>query len=201
MKVKSVCQLFLLICALGCSQSSNNATVQGTVTIDGVLATRGTVTFHPVEKGPVAIGQIHSDGSYALRTGLGNTVDPDAANIAAGKYVVTVMVMGDSSETEMKKDDGSPPNAGPRLTALKYASKETSKLQFTVEPKRNVIPLELDSAATDPPPEPKEEEVELSTDEVGGGELDEAKSFEGNSELSVDQAAAEETSPEAEVAP
>jgi hypothetical protein len=154
----------IFVTVLGCTQSSDNATVQGTVTIDGVLATRGTVTFHPVEKGPVAIGQIHKDGSYALRTGAGNTVDPDAAKIPAGEYVVTVMVMGDSPDAK-PKDDGSPPIAGPRLTAIKYASKETSGLTFTIKPGRNVFALELDGAASDPPPESETEDSEIDAED------------------------------------
>jgi hypothetical protein len=152
-----------LVAAIGCSNSSNDATVQGTVTIDGVLATRGTVSFHPVDKGPLSVGQIHPDGSYALRTGAGNTIDPDAAKIPAGEYVVTVMVMGDSPDVAAK-DDGSPPAAGPRLTAIKYAHKETSGLSYTVKPGRNVFALELVGAGSDPPPEPESDEEE--TDET-----------------------------------
>lgn len=152
-----LCGLFFIVTIplyIGCKQSSQTeATVQGNVTIDGVLASRGTVTFHPEKNGPVAVGQIHEDGSYSLRTGLGNSANPDAAKISVGKYFVTVMVMGEPSKEELNKEDGSPPAAGPRLTAIKYAGKDTSGLAFEIKPGSNLIPLELEGSANDPPPE------------------------------------------------
>ena len=140
----------LILACAGCDNTnpSGNAIVQGTVTIDGVLATHGTVTFFPQPDGPVAIGQIHSDGSYSLRTGLGNPTKPDSAKIQAGDYVATVMVMGDPVEGAASAEGG-PPLAGPRLTALKYADKQTSGLEFSVKPGRNVFVLKLEGAASD----------------------------------------------------
>lgn len=139
---------------LGCSQGDqNDAAVQGNVTIDGVLASRGTVTFFPAKGGPVAVGQIHPDGSYSLRTGLNAGGSPDDAKIRPGQYVVTVMVTGEPAAAELHKADGSPPIAGPRLTSIKYASKETSGLHFDIKPGLNMVALELEGAAHDPPPE------------------------------------------------
>ncbi len=167
----------VILLVVGCAESSStgNATVQGTVTVDGSLAPRGTVTFFPKKDGPVAIGQIYSDGSYALRIGLGNTKNPDAAKIPAGEYVATVMVMGDSVEGERVSEDG-PPLAGPRLVARKYTSRETSGLEFSVKPGRNVFVLELESAAFDPP--------EISTEEEDGSGSDTADKEKGNNEES-----------------
>ena len=154
----------LLLSVSGCSDTATrgNATVQGTVTIDGALAPRGTVTFYPKNNGPVAVGQIYSDGSYALRVGLGNTSNPDSAKIASGEYVATVMVMGESPEGETVAEGG-PPLAGPRLIAKKYTTKETSGLTFSVKPGRNVFVLDLEGAASDPLEELKPESIEDSS--------------------------------------
>jgi hypothetical protein len=191
----------MLLTVLGCSQSSDNATVQGTVTIDGVLASRGTVSFHPVSEGPVAVGQIHKDGSYALRTGAGNTVDPDAAKVAAGEYVVTVMVMGDSPDTQ-PKDDGSPPVAGPRLTAVKYANKQTSGLKFNVKPGRNVFALELDGAANDPPLESETEDFDEDSDTEDKDESGEISAdADSDEEPPSQELPSEEHTPAAEASP
>lgn len=145
----------------GCGKDSNsrNAIVQGNVTIDGELATRGSVTFYPTGGGPVATGQIFADGSYSLRIGQGNMRDPDASKIFPGEYVATV-IANDPADRSQTVGEGGPPIAGPRLTAIKYAKKETSGLAFIVKPGRNIFPLEVEGAASDPPTDGAMEETE-----------------------------------------
>jgi hypothetical protein len=139
---------------VGCSSNDgvNNATVQGSVTIDGELAKSGSVTFNPEGRGPVAVGEIHADGSYSLRVGQGNLRDPDSSKIPAGEYVVTVMVTG-PTEKSAEATAGAPPSNGPRLVALKYTTKKTSDLKYKVEAGSNIFNLTLLGTSADPPPD------------------------------------------------
>jgi len=129
----------------GCSRPTTkyDATVSGTVTVDGELAPRGTVTFHPVDGGPVSIGHINSGGSYSLRTGQGNLDKTDGGTIKSGDYIVTAFV----NLATIKEDHvnpGGPPIPGANIAAVKYRSKKTSPVRYRVEPGRNVIVLNLD---------------------------------------------------------
>ena len=148
----SVFAMFVAVTGCGTNRSSADAIVQGTVTIDGVLAPRGQVTFHPVATGPVATGPIHGDGSFSLRIGQGDMANPDESKINSGEYVATVVV-NEPADKSATVGEGGPPLAGKRLTAIKYALKETSGLKFTVKPGRNVFPIELEGSQNDPPPE------------------------------------------------
>jgi hypothetical protein len=168
--------LSLLMLSIGCGGDSDSAIVQGTVTINGQLAPRGTVTFHPVAGGPVAVGAIHNNGTFALRIGQGNVRDPDQSKIPPGKYVATVVVNAPADRTTSVQESGGPPIGGPRLTAAKYASTDTSDLTFEVSPGRNVISLDLEGAEHDP--------VEESTpepDSEGDSSATEAKNDESES--------------------
>lgn len=138
------------------SAPNYNATVSGTVTIDGILAEAGTVTFHPVAGGQPAIGSIYSDGSYSLRSGQGDLSDPDGGGIASGGYVVTVAINAPPSAEEVVSDEadkvisvGGPPVPGPSLVAAKYRSKATSNLEHIVKPGANVFVLNLEAATSD----------------------------------------------------
>lgn len=162
-----VCWSVLAAClwSSGCSndKSGADAVVQGTVTIEGVLAPRGQVTFHPVKQGPVATGPIHSDGSFSLRIGQGNMANPDESKIVSGEYVATVVV-NEPADASATVGEGGPPLAGKRLTAIKYSQKDSSGLKFTVKPGRNVFPIELEGSQNDPPPE-QPEQVEEAAEE------------------------------------
>ncbi|QDU90232.1 hypothetical protein Pla175_36340 [Pirellulimonas nuda] len=135
------CLLAGLTAAVGCDSAEDNAVVTGVVTVDGDLAHRGSVTFHPVSGGPPATGRVFDDGSYTLRTGQGDRKTPESGDLAPGEYVVTVVVTGPSGDSERP---GGPPMPGPRLMADKYATPETSPLKLTVKPGPNVFPLELE---------------------------------------------------------
>jgi hypothetical protein len=137
----------LLVAGCGGPANEYDAIVTGTVTIDGELAQSGTVTFQPVSKdGKIAIGRIHQDGSYSLRTGQGDLQQVDGGTVVSGDYIVTLSVNSPPVDPERAKQ-GSPPIPGPSLIASKYATKETSDLKQTVEPGPQVIVLELDRAA------------------------------------------------------
>lgn len=154
---------FYLVAALGCSGPANQygATVTGTVVIDGELAESGTVVFHPVEEGIPAIGRIHKDGSYSLRTGQGDLQEADGGTVIPGKYVVTVSITEPSGEDSQIAEQG-PLRPGRSLVAAKYSSFETSDLERTIEPGPQVIVLKLtkdDPASVDDSSKLKEEQT------------------------------------------
>jgi hypothetical protein len=138
----------LSICCAGCG-SKMDSTVQGTVTIDGEIANRGTIAFYPAGGGAPAYGNIAKDGSYSLRVGQGNLRDEDASRIHSGEYVVTVVV-NMAQQNGATVGEAGPPLPGPRMTADKYSSKESSPLHKTVKPGPNIMSLELEGAT---PPE------------------------------------------------
>jgi hypothetical protein len=142
-----------LVAAHGCGGPAYeyDSTVTGTVTIDGELANGGTVTFHPVEKGRLAIGRIHSDGSYSLRTGQGDLSKVDGGTVMPGDYLVTVSISAAPSTENEAVVEGEPPIAGPSLIASKYRQKNTTDLRFTIKPGPQVIVLNLDRAEQETP--------------------------------------------------
>jgi hypothetical protein len=133
-------------------QSKYDATVQGAVTIEGELANRGTVIFHPVGNGAPAYGDIRQDGTYSLRVGQGDLRDADGGRLASGDYVVTVMVTAAPGEEASEL-----PLPGPRVTAAKYREKSTTDLKVNVKPGPNVVPLDLQGATADAPAADSEE--------------------------------------------
>jgi len=132
---------------VGCgAPAQRDATVSGTVLIEGQLAESGTVTFHPLEHGPSASGGIRNDGSYSIRTGQGDLSDAGSGSLNSGEYKVTIVVRAPSNEADVA---GGPPPAGPCLTASKYASQSTTDLKRTVEPGENLFVFELEGADVD----------------------------------------------------
>jgi hypothetical protein len=123
-----------------------DSSVQGTVTIDGVLADHGTVAFYPAGGGPPAYGNIAKNGSYSVRVGQGNLRNEDASRIHSGEYIVTVVVNTPAQNGETLGEAG-PPKPGPRMTAAKYATKDSSPMHVTVKPGPNIVPLELEGAS------------------------------------------------------
>ena len=158
----------LLLAVAGCGGPANkyDAIVTGTVTVDGELAKSGTVTFHPIaeDKGKVAIGRIHPDGSYSLRTGQGDLQQVDGGTVEPGEYIVTVSVTAPPTEGSLV-GEGGPPIPGPSLVAAKYSSKQSSDLKRTVKAGSQIMILELEPAdATPPGEEPADESAAADTD-------------------------------------
>lgn len=183
----------LLVASLGCYVGCNNsdsrytAAVQGHVTIDGELAQRGTVNFYPADNGAVATGQIHSDGSYSLRIGVGNIDYPDSGMIAPGNYTATVVVRA-APDPSKPIAEGGPPSAGQKLTSIKYANAETSDLVFEVKSGENIIPLDLEGSSADVNDSVAETDAETKSDDV---ENPEEKSE--NNEAASDEAVSKDT--------
>ncbi|TWT75678.1 hypothetical protein Pla123a_31880 [Posidoniimonas polymericola] len=135
-------QLFALcLCALaaltqvGCG--SYDATVSGSVSLDGEPLKSGTISFFPVADGPTAYARIEPTGQYELRTGR-------EAGLAPGEYQVTVVAR---EQRELAANDaGGPPPPGKQLTPNHYRDRKTSGLAYTIEPGHNQIDLDLTTA-------------------------------------------------------
>lgn len=131
-----------LVAFAGCS-STYDATVAGTVTLNGELADRGTVAFHPVKGGPIAHGLIDEDGNYTVRVGAGDDPETGRGSLPSGEYVVTVVV----SQPPKESEGGGPPPPVHRLSAPEFADAKQSPLRKTVEPGPNFVLLTVDAAA------------------------------------------------------
>ena len=164
------CRYLVLVLALpmasGCGGPAHtyDATVTGTVTIEGELAKSGTVTFQPVAKeGKIAVGRIYPDGSFSMRTGQGDLRESDGGTVVPGDYIVTVSINA-PPRADVVVGEGGPPVAGPSLIDPKYGQRETSDLRCTVKAGENVLTFELkradgDGASEQPPTDPPGESV------------------------------------------
>lgn len=117
------------------------AKVNGIVTLDGAPLTKGGVRFVPDNskgtRGPMATGQIGSDGKFVLMT----TTPGDGAQVGSYKVVVSCW---EETPFDPKNPKASPPPKS--LVPERYADERTSGLtaevksgtanQFTFELKR-----------------------------------------------------------------
>jgi hypothetical protein len=127
----------VLVTALlaGCS-GPNDASVSGTVTLDGQPLTTGNVSFYPDGgSGAPANGQIDSSGRYSLSTGTD-------AGLAPGKYVAVVIATKEPPQQYDAKGGEIPPIV---ITPAKYTDTSTSDLRFEVKAGKNDITLALQS--------------------------------------------------------
>ena len=166
----------------GSTGSEPDAIVQGTVTVDGELAKRGTVRFYPVDSGPVAIAVINRDGTYALRVGRGDIHDANFSKIDSGEYVATVVVHAPSTMDEERPE--MPPTPGPRLSGKRFAQKETSGLTFQVKSGMNICPIEVEGSASDPV---EEEDSNAAEDEETDSESAESDTEAGDPSIETER--------------
>lgn len=120
---------------IGCGPTQE-ATVAGTVTLDGNPLTTGSVVFMPTSSGTQVYGTIDASGSYELFTGQQRGLRP-------GNYVATVVAREKPATNVTELGGPAPP--GKAITPAWYASRKTSGLNFTVAPGTNEINLELSS--------------------------------------------------------
>ena len=129
------------------SKTSYDATVTGTVTIDGTPADRGKVSFFPADGSLVFVGMIESDGKYVAVPGRVDPADSEKGGIDAGEYAVTVQINDYLADEGLGDEDlgewDAPRKAGKSLIASKYSSKGSSGLRFTVKPGANTFKIEL----------------------------------------------------------
>jgi hypothetical protein len=138
MDVRTISGFCLAVACIGMSGCGGvyDSTVSGTVTLDGNVVPRGTVTYHPATGGAPAYSPIQEDGAYSVRTGR-------ESGLPAGEYQVTVTA--NEAPAQLVSKDGGPMPPGKSITPLWYRSKESSGLKYTVESGDNEINLELTS--------------------------------------------------------
>jgi hypothetical protein len=122
---------FVALFVAGCG-TSYDATVNGTVTLDGQPLTKGNVAFVPVGEGAVANGAIQSDGAFTLHTAT-------EQGLAPGRYKVTVV----ATDPPPPGDDETP---GVLLTPRVYGDVKTTPLVKEVVAGTNTFELPLVSA-------------------------------------------------------
>jgi hypothetical protein len=123
-----------LIGIVGCG-GAYDASVAGSVTLDGNAVPRGTITFAPVNGGPAGYARIDG-GKYTVYTGR-------EEGLPAGDYDVTVI--SNEAAAAQANANGGPPPPGKAITPAWYRAKDTSGLKFTVKPGSNSIDLPLNS--------------------------------------------------------
>ena len=118
---------------LGCSGSSMESEVSGTVSLDGKKLGPGTIVFAPLaDGGKPATGSIESDGSYSMKTSR-------ASGLAAGTYQVAVSIR----EMPQNVKRGDRPPIGKLLIPEKYEDYRSSGLKYDVTGGSNTINVEL----------------------------------------------------------
>ena len=126
--------LSMILLAAGCTPPLESQ-VSGTVTLDGSPMQAGNVIFHPAGTGVPAYGTIQPDGTYSVKTGQGEGMQP-------GEYVVVVK----ATEKLAPSEEAGAVEVLPKLlTPQKYATKDTTPLKYTVEAGEQTIDLELKS--------------------------------------------------------
>lgn len=131
----ALCLAILLLAGCGKPSGSKGATVEGKVTINGVSATTGQVSF-TVGSSSVS-GQIQPDGTYR------------ALDVPVGDAKVTVSAPTgpkmDSKMAAKMKEDTAMPGAGASAVPIpaKYGKAETSGLTFSVKAGDNKYDIEL----------------------------------------------------------
>jgi hypothetical protein len=121
----------------GCSRSSQESQVSGSVSLDGKQIGPGIIVFAPEGSGTPAIGPIDDDGDYSVSTS-------HEVGLSAGKYKVGVSIR--EVPANVKRGDRLPP--GKLLIPEKYEDSATSGLEYDVAPGSNTIDIELKSQSS-----------------------------------------------------
>ena len=128
----SIAAIFFLLPGCG---DNNSSTVTGQVSLDGKQLDGGAITFVPETSGPLAYGDVGSNGVYTLQSSGG------VEGLKPGNYIATV---------SYRSGRPSPGMTLAQIQALEkvpvsYTTPETSALRKEVKPGENVINLELTS--------------------------------------------------------
>lgn len=127
-----------VVSTIGCG-GPYNATLTGSVTLDGAPINTGTITFTPTSEGTTAFGRIDDSGAYAVMTGR-------ESGLTSGEYEVSVIAR---EKPELADPKAGPPPAGAMITPKWYSDRRQSGLTVSVSPGRNTYDIELSS---EPPP-------------------------------------------------
>lgn len=122
--------------AAGCNSSPYDATVTGTVTLNGKPIGPGVIQFVPSGRSSnPSTGAIAVNGAYELKTS-------NAVGLPPGAYDVTVAVY---DQPVLNPGERAPPGSAPLRTPEKYLSVETTDLQCEVQAGANTIDIKLTS--------------------------------------------------------
>lgn len=132
-----LCCATLLLYAAGCS-NSGEATVTGSVTLDGSIVPGANITFIPSAGGTQAYAMSDASGNYEVYTG-------QLPGLKPGEYQVALVAR--QKPTIEKTEAGGAPPSGAAITPKWYSRADTSGLSFQVQPGSNEINLELTSQA------------------------------------------------------
>jgi hypothetical protein len=122
--------------SVGCSQKGLGATAAGRVTLDGKPIGPGFISFVPVgETRNPAQGEIQFNGTYSVETA-------HMAGLPPGKYRVAVHVYQQQPGVDPHVRQMEMP---PLVHPEKYASTDTSGLEYEIAPGDNTINVELNS--------------------------------------------------------
>jgi hypothetical protein len=140
-RTRTSCLLAAALLALlaGCQRQAALQPVNGKVTFKGAVVNNGVVVFTPDtsrgESGPVALGTIREDGTYALTTGEASGAQPGWYRVSVGAFTAPV----GKSQAPDRAASPTP------LLPEKYRDPELSMLRCKVQPNQvNTINLELD---------------------------------------------------------
>lgn len=126
---------FVCLTLTGCGQgrTSAGATASGTITVQGVPLSGGTVAFSPVGAGSSAFGHIHPDGTYEVET------NSQTIGLAPGDYQIAIYYTPEETE-----DAAGNAVVGENPIARKYADFDRSGLKVTAQAGENLFDFDLE---------------------------------------------------------
>jgi hypothetical protein len=128
--------ILVLLCCCGCGKSDGvqRATVQGTVTLDGIALPQGSIVFCPCgnTKGPKA-GGVVKDGHYSIATSKGPVVGTNHIKIEGFK------------ETGRKVHDRSGATVDEIIHIVPKCYNSDSTLESELKSGQNILDYELTS--------------------------------------------------------
>jgi hypothetical protein len=122
--------IIFLITAFGCASEEPRGTVTGTVLLNGVPLSEGTIYFEHLAKGVALTGQIKSDGSFKLASHQG-------AGLVVGSYQVAIspeaMLMSADEIPLVGKNPRKPNDVKKSALPEKYFKTSTSGLTAEIK--------------------------------------------------------------------
>ncbi|QDS99902.1 hypothetical protein [Adhaeretor mobilis] len=129
--------LMATLFTVGCG--GYEATLSGTVTLDGQPLNVGRVNLAPTGEGKIASASIKPDGTYEVIT-------TGESGMVPGQYGVSVRAYGPGKPDP----NGGPPMPGKLLIPNRYGSGKTSGLSVDIQSGENTYDIALESGGDEP---------------------------------------------------
>ncbi len=136
---KSLCVVVIVllsITSIGCGRRDSTVTGKVVYGKDGSPMTAGMVMFVSADGQRLARGDIRSDGTFSLRSGVRDE------GVQPGKYGACIV----PPDTASQRENGI---VTPPLVDARFLSTETSGLQFEVKPGKNDFTVTVSKSAGD----------------------------------------------------